>query len=56
MIGVIKSQLGHSSIKQTEEYIQDVIETYERRAKINGCGLILEYTQYIRSRAKEKEA
>ncbi len=35
-------QLGHSSIKQTEDYIKDVQDSYERKSRIKGCGLIME--------------
>ena len=41
-IYTLKNQLGHSSISQTEEYIKDVIEAQERKAKLKGSGLILD--------------
>ena len=58
---VIKEQLGHSSVKQTEAYVQDVAEAFERRGKLRGCGLLSSeqqrnYTQLCVGKAKKKEA
>lgn len=42
-IYTLMKQLGHSSIKQTEEYIKDVMDATERKSRIKGCGLIMEF-------------
>lgn len=36
----IQQQLGHSSIKQTEEYIYSVVEAKERQARLKGTKLL----------------
>lgn len=41
-IYTLMKQLGHSSIKQTEDYIKDVLDANERRNRIKGCGIIME--------------
>lgn len=35
----LKTQLGHSTLSQTEEYIKDIIETAERKNRLMGLGI-----------------
>lgn len=41
-LNVIKEQLGHSSVTQTWEYINNVVEASERRQQLKGGNLLLE--------------
>ena len=38
-IYTLRNQLGHSSITQTEEYIKDIIDSFERRQRLKGIGI-----------------
>lgn len=41
-IYTLMKQLGHSSIKQTEDYIKDVLDSIERKNRVKGCGLLMD--------------
>ena len=44
LVGIytLMKRLGHSSIKQTEDYIKNVLDSIERKKRIKGCGLLMD--------------